>query len=223
MQFPSRDLTQQYVSLSYQDVVQRYEPAGPVTYYLDGLGVVLFAISKSAAGSEVLTPFSTASWANSASIALNGGGGGSTVSASWASSSISASYALTSTIADAAIVAENALTASTADAIAGIQFTNTSSIINVSGSDITISQLSTGSYNAVFFDYVVLSSSNTRAGTVFGSWYNGQLSYTEVSNVDIGDTSKVTMSMALSSDKIQLIANVTNTIPWSIRAIGRYL
>lgn len=201
MQFTNRDLTQQYISLSYQDVVQRYDPAGPLTYYLDGLGYVLYSISKSAAGSEVLTPFSTASY------------------------TLTASYALTSTLANVAIVAETALTASlaeTASTVVGIQFTNTSSNITTTGSNL-ITQISTGSYNAAFFDYIIMSGSNNRAGTVFGSWVNNQLSYTEISNLDIGNTSTVTMSMALSNSYVQLLANIITTPPWNIKAIGRYL
>jgi hypothetical protein len=52
------------------------------------------AISASAATSITFTP-PTASYALTASFALNGGTGGSSVSASWASSSISASFATT--------------------------------------------------------------------------------------------------------------------------------
>ena len=140
----------------------------------------------------------SASWAPSNS-------GGNSDSASWASASISASHA------------------TTADNLNGWNFTNTSSNVNVLSSDVPVVDISTGSYSAAFFDYVALSGSNTRAGIVFGSWVNGLINYTEVSNVDIGDTSKVTMSLALNGGNVQLLANVSDTTPWNIKALGRYL
>jgi hypothetical protein len=57
---------------------------------------------------------------------------------------------------------------------------------------------------------------------VFGSWVNGSITYTEVSNVDVGDTSPVTMSMGLNGATVQLSASVS-TIPWTIKALGRYI
>jgi hypothetical protein len=94
MQFSSRDLTNQYISLSYQDVVQRYAPVGTSGFFLDGTGNVLFSFRSDAIGSQILTTFDTASWA---------------------SSSISASYADSTTLATVALISENALTASLAD------------------------------------------------------------------------------------------------------------
>jgi len=82
--------------------------------------------------------------------------------------------------------------------------------------------LSTGSYLAAFFDYAAVSASNIRAGTVFGSWVNGSLTYSEVSNVDVGDTSPVTMSLGLNGSILQLSASVSS-VPWTIKALGRYI
>jgi hypothetical protein len=141
----------------------------------------------------------------------------------------SASYSLEATYADTASIsfyAKNAGSASyaiTASSLIGWNFINTSSNVNVLSNDVPVVEIATGSYNAAFFDYVALSGSNTRAGIVFGSWVNGLINYTEVSNVDIGDTSKVTMSLALNGGKVQLLANVSDTTPWNIKALGRYL
>lgn len=129
----------------------------------------------------------------------------SEISSSWASASLSASYAITASKVD------------------GFDFINTGSWISVLNTDTPIVQIESGSYDAAFFDYVALSGSNTRAGMVFGSWVNGLINYTEVSNVDIGDTSKVTMSLALAGNVVQLLANVTDTTPWKIKALARYL
>ena len=358
MQFPFRDLTNQYISLSYQDVVQRYTQT-TASYFLDGLGNVIGFIPLTSLGQQILTadqpspPSVSASYALTASYALNGGSGGPSVSSSWASHSYSSeistfvlastfadtaslafestfadtaslavysdyagssSYAFSASISDTAEVANTAsyvggynidgavayaddaefastadtasfawnsaaasiadsasyyppfpntvptasyvatasyadssLSASwapmptvsnssswasssisasysvTASTLTGFNFINTGSWISILNTDTPIVQIATGSYDAAFFDYVALSGSNTRAGMVFGSWVDGQINYTEVSNVDIGDTSKVTMSLALDGNVIQLIANVTDTTPWKIKALARYL
>jgi len=143
-----------------------------------------------------------------------------------------ASVAFESTFSDTASLAfysnyagsaSYAVSASTASNLTGWNFTNTSSNVNVLSSDVPVVAIATGSYNAAFFDYVALSGSNTRAGIVFGSWINGLINYTEVSSVDVGDTSKVTMSLALNGGNVQLLANVSDTTPWNIKALGRYL
>ncbi len=90
MPFPSRDLTNQYISTSYQDVVQRYVPAGTASYFLDGFGNELMVLDNAAAGQKIITVGQTASYA------LN------TVSASHTTTAILAQ------VADVAILAETA-------------------------------------------------------------------------------------------------------------------
>lgn len=63
LQFPFRDLTNQYISLSYQDVVQRYSQ-GTSSYFLDGLGNVIAFIPTSSIGQQILTVDQTASFAD---------------------------------------------------------------------------------------------------------------------------------------------------------------
>ena len=63
MQFSSRDLSEQYISQSYQDVVQRYTPNGPISYFLDGLGNVIAFIPTASIGKALLTSDQTASYA----------------------------------------------------------------------------------------------------------------------------------------------------------------
>lgn len=70
MQFPSRDLTLQYISLSYQDVVQRYAVENTASYFLDGLGNVIAYIPSSSVGNAILTNDQTASFSYTSSIAL---------------------------------------------------------------------------------------------------------------------------------------------------------
>jgi len=60
MQFPARDFTNQYISASYQDVLQKYIPSDTL-YVLDGLGNVLFSIPSSSIGQILITSDVTSS------------------------------------------------------------------------------------------------------------------------------------------------------------------
>jgi hypothetical protein len=60
MQFLSRDLTSQYISNSYQDVVQRYQD-GSTDWLLDGLGYTILGILSSSVGGIILTQDQTSS------------------------------------------------------------------------------------------------------------------------------------------------------------------
>jgi hypothetical protein len=87
----------------------------------------------------------------------------------------------------------------------------------------TIIKNETGSYNSAFFDYIILSASNLRAGTVFSCFSSSNISYTEYSTTDIGDTSQVTMSVSLSDKFINLVSDTPSGQTWQIKAFGRYL
>jgi hypothetical protein len=80
MQFPERDLTDQFISLSYQDVLQQYNTTGSSLYVLDGYGNVVFGIPTASLGNTVITSDITssmtvlsASWAPPISYNLDGG------------------------------------------------------------------------------------------------------------------------------------------------------
>lgn len=109
------------------------------------------------------------------------------------------------------------LTASTVLLKNGVLFDYNSSNSSV------ILQNSTGSYNAAFFDYVAISSSNLRSGTVFSCFTGSNIHYTEYSTTDIGDTSQVTMSVDLNNGNVRLLSTVPVGYTWNIKAFGRYL
>lgn len=102
MQFTSRDLTNQYISRSYQDVLQQYlQP--DFLYILDGYGNVVGSIPSFSIGNILITSDVTSSMTvASASV--------STIiqiyqeSSSFASSSISSSYAQTASISETSII-----------------------------------------------------------------------------------------------------------------------
>jgi hypothetical protein len=102
---------------------------------------------------------------------------------------------------------------------------NTGSVITtLTGSNISVISTSTSSYHAAWYEYVAFSASNQRAGTVFGTFDgNNNLTYAEFTDVSLGNTDQVTMSISASLNNIQLITNVGSTYSWSIVANARYL
>lgn len=69
MQFPLRDLTNQYISLSYQSVVQTYT-SNTSSYFLDGLGNVILYISTASLGSQIITSDQIIDYSISSSYSL---------------------------------------------------------------------------------------------------------------------------------------------------------
>ena len=60
MTFPLRDFTNQYISSSYQDVLQQYTPSDTF-YVLDGYGNVVFSLPSSSIGEMLIAANMTAS------------------------------------------------------------------------------------------------------------------------------------------------------------------
>jgi len=89
-----------------------------------------------------------------------------------------------------------------------------------------VATVNTGSYDAAWFDYVVKKAggAHLRAGTVTAVWdaaeaANG-VEFTDVSTLDIGDTSGVSFEMDLLDSNARLKATVT-TDNWTVKAIVR--
>ena len=111
MRFPLRDFTSQYISSSYQDVLQQYTPSD-IFYVLDGYGNVVFSLPSSSIGQMLIASNMTASMTvASASYAITQSyyDVKITSSSSFASSSISASYSYSSSHTENADNADFAL------------------------------------------------------------------------------------------------------------------
>jgi hypothetical protein len=164
------------------------------------------------------------------------------ITSSWSVNSISSSYALTASFANSASTAISAswapstatglatgstypITSSqsiTASYVHGLPFMIvTSSILNITGTFAVIER-STGSFNSVWVDYVAISASNVRNGTVFGSWINGLIDYTEYGSPSIGNTNPLTMSLNLSASILKVSASIS-TSPWTLRMSAKFL
>lgn len=91
-----------------------------------------------------------------------------------------------------------------------------------SGSIRTVMSVSTGSYRAAFFDYVLNKSTNARAGTVFSVWNGASVEWNDVSTNDIGNTAEINLSVGLSGSNVILYAS-SSTNDWSVKALSRML
>lgn len=96
MQFPERDLTNQYISSSYQNAIQKYSATGSTTYILDGVGDVILGIPTASVGQIVVTQDQTASYSNISSLSLVADVALLADTASLANVAISSSFASTS-------------------------------------------------------------------------------------------------------------------------------
>jgi hypothetical protein len=87
----------------------------------------------------------------------------------------------------------------------------------------TVAEISSTTYTAAFFDYVIKNGTNLRAGTV-SACHDGSsnVEYNEVSTNDLGDTSDVTLSVDISGGNIRLRATTTSD-NWSIKSLVRGL
>lgn len=122
MPFESQNLTFKYISSSYRDVVQRYNPGGSASYYLDGLGNELFTLPTAYVGQQILTVGQSASY----SIA--------------SLTSVSSSYAIVSEFSDSsslAIFSEFSNTASLSLTALSSSHAQTASFALNAGSPIT--------------------------------------------------------------------------------------
>ena len=86
-----------------------------------------------------------------------------------------------------------------------------------------VAQVSTSTYTAAFFDFVIKKTTNVRSGTVYAC-HDGAgtplIAFTETSTNDLGDTSDVTLSVDISGGNMRLLATVTSD-DWSVKSLIR--
>ena len=121
---------------------------------------------------------------------------------------ISASYAATASYSDQFNIGQSQT-----------QYATVTSSIN--GSNIIFTQ-ATGSYSSAFFKYTVASASNARSGEIMSVWNGSTVTFTDNSTTDIGTTTAVTSSVAISASNAQLTMQ-TNTAGWRIKSIATFI
>jgi hypothetical protein len=100
------------------------------------------------------------------------------------------------------------------------QYSNNAAI--VSGSTANIASFAVSSYTAGFFDFVVTSGANARAGTVLTVWNGTNVEFTETSTNDIGSTSNLILSASLSGANI-LLQGTSLSGSWNVKTLTRMI
>ncbi len=80
--------------------------------------------------------------------------------------------------------------------------------------------LSTSSYGGAFFDYTVQSGSDARAGNIMSVWNGSNISFTETTTLDIGDTTDFNVIVHISQSQAQ-IASHASRAGYNIKTIIR--
>jgi len=96
--------------------------------------------------------------------------------------------------------------------------------VSVSGltSTTTLTSILKTFCSGAFFDYYVQNGSNMRIGTVMTVWDGTNITYTDYSTTDIGDTSPVSMSTAIVSTNVNFVATITSGT-WVIKLAIRLI
>lgn len=85
---------------------------------------------------------------------------------------------------------------------------------------VVVYSLPTASYDGAFFDYTLRSGSNARAGNIMAIWDSTSVNFTETTTTDFGDTSGVTLLVAILGSSMALSGSAT-TEGWNLRTIVR--
>ena len=96
----------------------------------------------------------------------------------------------------------------------------TAQIASTTATTQSVISLSTSSYDAAFFDYVVTSASNMRAGNVMSVWgaAGAGIQFTETTTTDIGDTSNIQLLVNVSQSRAHL-HTICSSAGWTIKTI----
>jgi hypothetical protein len=86
----------------------------------------------------------------------------------------------------------------------------------------TVATVSSSTYDGAFFDYVIKNGTNLRAGTVTAVHDGTDVSFTETSTQDLGDTTDIELFVDLSGGNIRLRAEAASD-NWTVKTITKAL
>lgn len=96
----------------------------------------------------------------------------------------------------------------------------TTQLVTANSGSTTIYSLPTASYDGAFYDYVVRSGSNSRAGQIMAIWSGSSVNYTDNSTTDFGSTANLSFNVIVSGSNMVLCSTVT-TGSWTVKTIIR--
>lgn len=94
--------------------------------------------------------------------------------------------------------------------------------INLAKGGVVVSTISTGSFTGAFFDYVITSGSNARAGTLMTAWNGANITYADTSTADIGNTGDVDIYTQINGSNVELVLTSLKA-GWNLKSVSRLL
>jgi hypothetical protein len=169
--------------------------------------------------SNVFGPFGSnsilsSSYALTASYALSSAGGGG----SGAGFPFSGSAVITGSL----LVSGSGLTVTGSLSVTGstsLNYVNTSTyrIDSTTPGTTIIATIATGSNTSAFVNYTINSGVNARAGQFMAVWNGTTTQYTDVSTLDVGDTSAINFTASIVSSNLQI--SEAGPVGWSVKML----
>jgi hypothetical protein len=99
---------------------------------------------------------------------------------------------------------------------------NTTTRTSLTAGTNTIYSIPTSAYTGAFYEYTLISTGTTgaRAGQIMSIWSGTSANFTETSTLDIGTTTGVTFTVAVSGSNAVLSSSAT-TAGWTVKTIIR--
>jgi hypothetical protein len=95
--------------------------------------------------------------------------------------------------------------------------------ILVSGtSTLTIKSINTATYQGAFLDYLILSGSNRRAGTLATIWTTSDIEWKDTSTLDLGSTDGAEFAPAINGSNADIVLAVPAGT-WTVKGHLRYM
>jgi len=130
-----------------------------------------------------------------------------------ATSTISASYALTASLVNGNV---NVTTAT----IGNTTYITANSTVTTGTT--TIHSIPTSSYSSTFIDYVISDTTNSRAGNIQSVWLGSDVNYTETATMDIGNTTDFSWDVIIAGNAVKVNSIVTSG-SWNVKINSRQI
>lgn len=203
MQFSQQDLTLQYISSSYQAVVQQYLPTGSTMYLLDGFGNAIIGIPSSSYGDNIITSNQTSSIvSNTASYSVTATSASHGLSADTSTISLYSDYAELSGTASLSVHADFATSASWSSA----SLTSKSASYALSSSNSNFSATASLAQNSVSASYALTASYVSGSNSISASYSltssiatSASYAPTNATTLFTASTYQITASSAISA------------------------
>ena len=85
-----------------------------------------------------------------------------------------------------------------------------------------VASFSTTDGNGVNFEYLVKDNTNYRVGNIMALWDGSNINFTEVTTVDLGNTTDVLLTVQINTGNVELIADAVSQ-PWTVKTLAKII